>query len=106
MSDVTEGTKQVNHFTVKKLRCISLISQFIHKSYCTECPGGKKKGGDSHPAVSECFVLTTDKHSRLQTSLGKVRKYVIYIKGGAEGRNSSRMKEMDGILSLMAEQRG
>ena len=66
----------------------------------------KRKKRDSDPAVSECFELTTDKHSRLQASLGKVRKYVIFIKGSSEGRNSSRMRETDGILSLMAEQRG
>lgn len=95
MSDITEGTKKVHHFTVKKLKFISLISQFVHKSHCTDCPEEKNKKPkkhkwDSNPPVSECFVLTIDKHSRLQSSLGKVRKYVIYIKGSAEGRNKEQ----------------
>lgn len=69
-------------------------------------PHNKTTAWDLDPAVLEFFELATDKHSRLQTSLGKVRRYVIFIKGSAEGRNSSRMREIDGILSLMAEQRG
>lgn len=57
-----------------------------------------------NPTISECFKLTTDKHSRLQTSLGKVRKYGIFVKGSAKGKSSRRMREMNGILSLMPEQ--
>lgn len=114
LSDITEGTKQVNNFTVKKLRWVSLISQFVHKSHCTECPGKKQTNKppqkpNSKPGLGPCCfraLQTNYKHSRLQTSLGKVREYVIFIKGSTEGRNSSRMTEMDGILLLMAEKRG
>lgn len=35
----------------------------------------------------------------MQASLGKARKYGIFVKGGAVG-----IREMNGILSLMAEQ--
>jgi len=98
-----QSTKQTDHFIPKEFRSVSFLSQFL--SHAKK----KKKRIQtllSAQTPSECSELTGDKHSRLQTSLGKVRKYVIYTKGSAEGKNRSRMREMDGILLLMTEQRG
>lgn len=99
-----QSTKQTDHFIPKEFRSVSFLSQFL-----SHAKKKKKKRIQtllSAQTPSECFELTGDKHSRLQTSLGKVRKYVIYTKGSAEGKNRSRMREMDGILLLMTEQRG
>lgn len=76
---------------------------YINLAVLSDQKKNKHKTWDSDPA--ECLELTTEKHSRLQISSGKVRKSVIFIKGSTEERNSSRVRETNGILSLMAEQK-
>lgn len=77
LSGITDSTKQVYHFTVKKLRFVSLINlRFVHKSHCTECPEKKKKTPTPHttkPQHGTWILLFWSSLSWLQTNTAGCR---------------------------------